>query len=167
MKKKRNNKKSFAPRGKKGAGFVSDETMTVNQLAELLGIKKWGILKRIQRGELHPLRRGRDYCFLKSDIARMFNDKMPENSVNSAKGCIKQFPIPEADLRNISLDDLLYVEELADMLGMKKWGVLKRIQRGELPAIKCGKRYYFFKSRIMETIRILGSEESGPRNNHK
>lgn len=167
MKKKLNNKKSFAPRGKKGAYFVSNETMTVNQLAELLGIKKWGILKRIQRGELHPLRRGRDYCFLKSDIARMFYNKIPENSVKSAKSRANPFLIPEANIKSISLDDLLYVEKLADMLGMKKWGILKRIQRGELPAIKCGKRYYFFKSRIMETIRILGSEESGQRNNHK
>lgn len=57
-------------------------------------------------------------------------------------------------------DDIWYVEELADILGMKKWGILKRIQRGKLKAIKDGKRYYFLKEDIINRFRMLAGEQS-------
>lgn len=52
-------------------------------------------------------------------------------------------------------DMLLKVEEAAELLGISRWGVLKRIERGLLPAHKDGRRWYLLKSELIEYLRSL------------
>ena len=47
----------------------------------------------------------------------------------------------------------LKVEEVAELLGISRWGVLKRIERQLLPAHKDGRRWYLLKSELMEYLR--------------
>ncbi|MBR5657037.1 MAG: helix-turn-helix domain-containing protein [Prevotella sp.] len=47
----------------------------------------------------------------------------------------------------------LKVEETAELLGIGRWGVLKRIERGLLPTHKNGRRWYVLKSELMDYIR--------------
>lgn len=50
-------------------------------------------------------------------------------------------------------DRPLKVEETAELLGISRWGVLKRIERGLLPAHKNGRRWYLMKSELIEYLR--------------
>ena len=50
-------------------------------------------------------------------------------------------------------EQTLKVEETAELLGISKWGVLKRIERGLLPAHKNGRRWYVLKSELMDYLR--------------
>lgn len=50
-------------------------------------------------------------------------------------------------------DEALYVEDLAEMLGVSKWGILKRIERGQLKAKKNGSRWYVMKSVLIRTLK--------------
>ncbi len=50
-------------------------------------------------------------------------------------------------------DEMMTVEQMADMLHISKWGVLKRIERGMIPAHKNGRRWYILKSELMKEIR--------------
>ena len=50
-------------------------------------------------------------------------------------------------------EEALKVEQTAELLGISRWGVLKRIERGLLPAHKDGRRWYVLKSELMEYLR--------------
>lgn len=50
-------------------------------------------------------------------------------------------------------DSPLTVEKVADYLGITKWGVLKKIERGQLPAHKNGRRWYMMRSELVEYLK--------------
>ena len=52
------------------------------------------------------------------------------------------------------LQDTIYsVGQFAQLIGLSKWAVLKRIQRGQLPAHKNGRCWYLLKSEIVALLR--------------
>ena len=56
------------------------------------------------------------------------------------------------ELRNAS-DMIWSVKQLANILGTSKWAILKRIQRGSIPAHKEGSSWYILKSEYIEQLR--------------
>ena len=50
-------------------------------------------------------------------------------------------------------DEILKVEDLAKMLGVTKWAILKRIQRGSIRAHKEGSFWYILKSEYISHLR--------------
>ena len=50
-------------------------------------------------------------------------------------------------------DTVWSVKQLANILGISQWAVLKRIQRGSLPAHKDGTAWYILKSEYIERLR--------------
>lgn len=50
-------------------------------------------------------------------------------------------------------DEVLNVTQLSEMIGITKWGVLKRIERGIIPAHKEGRRWYVLKSEYVAQLR--------------
>lgn len=50
-------------------------------------------------------------------------------------------------------DTVWSVKQLANILGTSKWAVLKRIQRGALPAHKDGSTWYILKSEFIAHLR--------------
>ena len=55
-------------------------------------------------------------------------------------------------LMNVN-DEVWTVNELADMLGLTKWAILKRIQRGCIPAHKQGNFWYILKSEYIDLLK--------------
>lgn len=54
----------------------------------------------------------------------------------------------------LAQDEVLTVEKVAEMLGVTKWAILKRIERKKMKPIKDGKRYYFLKSDLIRYMRV-------------
>jgi excisionase family DNA binding protein len=77
----------------------------------------------------------------------MLNPKIPKtmSRLEQSNSIVKQFV-------NVN-DRPLKVEETAELLGISRWGVLKRIERGLLPAHKNGRRWYLMKSELIEYLR--------------
>lgn len=77
----------------------------------------------------------------------MLNPKIPKtmSRMEQSNSIVKQFV-------NVN-DRPLKVEETAELLGISRWGVLKRIERGLLPAHKNGRRWYLMKSELIEYLR--------------
>ena len=50
-------------------------------------------------------------------------------------------------------DEVFTTKELAGILGISKWGVLKRIKRGQIKAHKQGVSWYILKSEYVEMLR--------------
>ena len=50
-------------------------------------------------------------------------------------------------------DTVWSVKQLANILGTSKWAILKRIQRGSLPAHKDGSSWYILKSEYIAQLR--------------
>ena len=75
------------------------------------------------------------------------NPKIPKtmSRMEQSNSIVKQFV-------NVN-DRPLKVEETAELLGISRWGVLKRIERGLLPAHKNGRRWYLMKSELIEYLR--------------
>ena len=75
------------------------------------------------------------------------NPKIPRtmSRIEQHNSIVKQFV-------NIN-ETSLKVEEVAELLGISRWGVLKRIERRLLPAHKDGRRWYLLKSELMEYLR--------------
>ena len=77
----------------------------------------------------------------------MLKPKIPKtmSRMEQSNSIVKQFV-------NVN-DKPLKVEETAELLGISRWGVLKRIERGLLPAHKNGRRWYLMKSELIEYLR--------------
>jgi excisionase family DNA binding protein len=77
----------------------------------------------------------------------MLNPKIPKtmSRLEQSNSIVKQFV-------NVN-DRPLKVEETAELLGISRWGVLKRIERGLLPAHKNGRRWCLMKSELIEYLR--------------
>lgn len=50
-------------------------------------------------------------------------------------------------------DEIMTVEDLSNLLGVTKWAVLKRIQRGSIKAHKEGAYWYILKSEYISHLR--------------
>ena len=50
-------------------------------------------------------------------------------------------------------DSILTVEKVAEFMGISKWGVLKKIERGQLPAHKNGRRWYMTRSELVDFLK--------------
>lgn len=50
-------------------------------------------------------------------------------------------------------EEMLTVEKVAELMCISKWGVLKQIERGILPAHKNGRRWYILKSELVQYVR--------------
>ena len=50
-------------------------------------------------------------------------------------------------------DEVINVRQLSEMLSISRWAVLKRIQRGIIPAHKEGTRWYILKSEYVAQLR--------------
>ena len=55
--------------------------------------------------------------------------------------------------RNLKLDDIINVEEAMDFLGFKKSTIYTKVNRGEIPHMKRGKRLYFSVTELKKYLR--------------
>lgn len=56
--------------------------------------------------------------------------------------------------RLISVNEVIFTtKSLADLLGVSQWCIIKRIERGKLPAHKDGQGYVILKSEYIEHLK--------------
>lgn len=79
-------------------------------------------------------------------MKKIGNRRFPWNSKETEKAPVVQ------ELINAT-DTVWSVNQLAAILGTSKWAILKRIQRGTLPAHKDGSSWYILKSEYIEQLR--------------
>ncbi|SDM08200.1 helix-turn-helix domain-containing protein [Segatella bryantii] len=74
-------------------------------------------------------------------IRKVMSDPNPNNRLNIVQRL--------ADID----DEILSVDETAQILFVSKWAIFKKIKRGVLPAHKQGHRIYLLKSEVVNKIR--------------
>lgn len=51
------------------------------------------------------------------------------------------------------LPEVLWVEDLADILGLGQIQIRRKIRKGEIPAKRLGKRWYILREQLIATLR--------------
>ena len=49
-------------------------------------------------------------------------------------------------------EDILTPEKAGEVFGISKWAIYKRVQNGSIPGHRIGKKLFFFKSELLQTV---------------
>ncbi len=79
---------------------------------------------------------------------------MKKNGVNEFQlNTVKEKKAPVLQYLINANDTVWNVKQFAAILGVSKWAILKRIQRGTLPAHRDGSAWYILKSEYIEFLK--------------
>lgn len=108
--------------------FLKEQHISTLELTKFLGISPVAVFKRIKKGQIKATKIGRSYAIPRSYIDESF---------------------PEHKIPTLEQGEYLSVMEAAQLLGISRIAVFKKIKSGLLPAQKIGRHYVIAKEKII------------------
>ncbi len=118
---------------------IQGEYYSVMEAAELLGVSRVAIFKQIKNGKIPAQRIGRHYVIERSVLSDAVPDKPATSTTESTF-----YSIPE----------------VADILGISRIAVFKRVQQGKIPATRVGRHY------VIAHQDVYGGDKPSTRTAH-
>ncbi len=115
------------------------EYVSVMQAARLLGLTRFAIFKRIERGLIEARRVGRHYVIHRNQLAT--EQREPESP---ARSDYRHEPVRQ--------EGFISIPECAQLLGISRIAVFRQVKSGKLPATKVGRHYVIARKLIAGSV---------------
>ncbi len=115
---------------------LSKEFVSIPELAKAMGVSRIAIFKKVQKDEIKARKVGRHYVIARTDI-------------------IKEKDVGRQKVPGIFEEEKLSLVDVAQILGISRIAVFKRIQKGQLKAEKIGRSYAVSRGDLVQFQNII------------
>jgi excisionase family DNA binding protein len=122
---------------------LTQEYYSIPELAEALGKSRIAIFKQVQLGKIKAQRIGRHYVIACADISGSPLRSLKLHDATAKQGASST----EKKVRSVK-EDYVSVAEAAKQLGISRIAVFKKIQKGQMKAVRMGRSYAILKSEV-------------------